>query len=329
MINYIDKVGFYVLEFEFGNIYGMSVVCSDVLFEVLMLICLCGEFVYMVQLGVFWGICFVVGLLYFYFVEEGFVWVVLVDGELLYVNMGDLVLLFYGWGYLIVDVLDILVEVIDVLVLQYFNWDDLIMQVGGSGNLSCLVGGFFGFEGSIFFVIIVVLFIVVYILCSDVGVLFWLVVILYFLVDEVCVLNLGLLLMILCLIDLLVIWVLCSWVVVQVCCIGWFVGFGEECISCVLSVMYVDLFWCWMVNELVELVLMLCFIFVQCFIVIVGELLLYYFVCWCLIIVVDLLCSGGMKVIEVVQCVGYILDVVFSCVFKVYFGYVLSEVCNQ
>lgn len=328
MPSHIDKAGFHAPESGSGNAYGMTAARSDVLSEVLTLIRLRGELVYTAQLGAPWGIRFAAGPSHFHFVEEGAAWVVPLEGEPLRVNTGDLVLLPHGRGHSIVDALDTPAQAIDVLAPQHFNRDDLTMQVGGSGAPSRLVGGFFGFEGSTLPAITAALPTVVHIPRSDTGAPPWLAAISHFLVDEAKVPNPGSSLMISRLIDLLVIRALRSWAAAQARRTGWLAGLGEERISRALSAMHADPFRRWTVNELAEIALMSRSIFAQRFTATVGEPPLHYLARWRLTIAADMLRSGGLKVTEAAQRVGYTSDAAFSRAFKAHFGYAPSEARN-
>ncbi len=325
MTIHLSNAGFHASESESGAAYGMSAARSDVLSEVLTLIRLRGELVYTAHLGAPWGIGFTPGPAHFHFVEEGTAWVIPSGGEAVRVHAGGLVLLPHGQGHLVVDTPDTPAEAIDALASQCFNRQDLTMRVGGAGASSRLVGGFFGFEGSTLPAITSALPTVVHIPCGDAGPPPWLAAISHFLVDEARVPNPGSSLMISRLIDLLVIRALRSWASTQTRRKGWLAGLGEERISRALSAMHADPFRRWTVNDLAEVALMSRSIFAQRFAATVGEPPLHYLARWRLTIAADLLRSGGMKVTEAAQRVGYASDAAFSRAFKAHFGYAPSE----
>lgn len=305
--------------------YGMSAARTDVLSEVLKLIRLRGELVYTAHLGAPWGIRYMAGPSHFHFVEEGAGWVVPPDGEPLRVSAGDLVLLPHGRGHTIVDTLDTPPEAIDVLAVNGFNRDDLTLRAGGAGTQTRLVGGFFSFEGSVLPAVASALPTVVHIPRGEAGAPPWLAAISHFLVDEARVANPGSSLMISRLIDLLVVRALRSWAAGQTQRTGWLAGLGEERISRALTAMHADPARRWTVNDLAEIALMSRSIFAQRFAATVGEPPLHYLARWRLTIAADLLRSGGLKVTEAAQHVGYASDAAFSRAFKAMFGYAPSE----
>jgi AraC-like DNA-binding protein len=329
MADHVENAELHALKSESRCGYGMSAARSDVLSEVLKLIRLRGELVYSAHLGAPWGIRFLAGPSHFHFVEEGAGWVIPLDGEAIRVDAGDLVLLPHGLGHSFVESLDTPAEAIDVLATHGFNRDDLTLRVGGAGASSRLVGGFFGFEGSVLPAVISALPTVVHIPRGDAGAAPWLAAISHFLVDEARVANPGSSLMISRLIDLLVIRALRSWASTQTHRTGWLAGLGEERISRALTAMHADPFRRWTVNDLAEVALMSRSIFAQRFAATVGEPPLHYLARWRLTIAADLLRSGGMKVTEAAQHVGYASDAAFSRAFKAHFGYAPSEARGQ
>lgn len=129
------------------------------------------------------------------------------------------------------------------------------------------------------------------------------------------------------LVDVLVVSIIWGWVecvcsdvsgwIVVVCCllVGW-----------VLVVVY-QYFECdWLVNELVVLMGVLCFSFIEKFLVMVGEILVKYVVCVKMFQVCYWIVCDGLWVVVVVNWLGYDLEVLFSCVFKCIIGYLFSVV---
>jgi len=327
--DHAGPAGFHAPKSGSGHTYGMTAARSDVLSEVLTLIRLRGELVYTAHLGAPWGIRFAAGPAHFHFVELGMAWVLPAEGGAVCVKEGDLVLLPHGRGHTIVDAPDSPAEAIDALAPHRFNRDDLTLRVGGGGVASRLVGGFFGFEGSPLPAITAALPTVVHIPRNDAGAPPWLAAISHFLVDEARVPDPGSSLMISRLIDLLVIRALRSWAATQTRRTGWLAGLGEERISRALSAMHGDPFRSWTVNDLAEVALMSRSTFAQRFASTVGEPPLHYLARWRLTIAADLLRSGGMKVTEAAQHVGYASDAAFSRAFKAHFGYAPSEARSQ
>jgi len=329
MIDHIGQAEFHAPKSGSRGAYGMTAPRSDVLSEVLTLIRLRGELVYTAHLGAPWGIRFAAGPAHFHFVEVGTAWVIPSEGDAVCVNAGDLVLLPHGRGHTIAHAPDSPAEAIDALAPDHFNREDLTLRIGGDGAASRLVSGFFGFEGSALPAITAALPVVVHIPRGDGVTPPWLSAISHFLVDEARVPNPGSSLMISRLIDLLVIRALRSWAAAQTRRTGWLAGLGEERISRALSAMHADPFRRWTVNDLAEVALMSRSIFAQRFAATVGEPPLHYLARWRLTIAADLLRSGGMKVTEAAQRVGYASDAAFSRAFKAHFGYAPSEARGQ
>lgn len=324
MDDHVGQAESHALKSGSGRTYGMSAARSDLLSEVLTLIRLRGELVYSAELGAPWGIRFGPGPAHFHFVESGTAWVIPTNGEPVHLQAGDLVLLPHGLGHTIADALDSTGEAIDALAPDHFNRDDLTFRLG-VGSSCRMVCGYFSFEGSPLPAITAALPIVVHIPRGDAATPAWLAAISHFLVDEARVPDPGSSLMISRLIDLLVIRALRSWAATQTRRQGWLAGLGEERISRALSAMHADPLRRWTVQELASVALMSRSIFAQRFASTVGEPPLHYLARWRLTLSADLLRSGGMKVTEAAQRIGYASDAAFSRAFKAHFGYAPSE----
>lgn len=325
MNGYTFQADFHAPKSESTHAYGMSAARSDVLSEVLTLIRLRGELVYTAYLDSPWGIRFAPGPAHFHFVEMGTAWLIPHEGDAVCLTAGDLVLLPHGRGHTIAHDPESPGQAIDVLAPEHFNRDDLTLTIG-NGDTECrIVGGFFGFEGSPLPAITAALPLVIHIPRGEGTAPPWLAAISHFLVDEARVPDPGSSLMISRLIDLLVIRALRSWAATQTLRKGWLAGLGEERISRALSAMHADPFRRWTVNELAAVALMSRSVFAQRFAATVGEPPLHYLARWRLTISADLLRSGGLKVTEAAQRIGYASDAAFSRAFKAHFGYAPSE----
>ena len=307
----------------------MSAARNDVLSEVLTLIRLRGELVYTAFLGEPWGLQFNPGLAHFHFIETGEVWVTPTGEKPTRIRHGDLILLPLGKGHVITDALGSPTENIGVVAAEHFDRDELVLRHGGSGPVTQLVGGFFGFEGSSLPAVMLALPPVIHIPRGDAGAAPWLEAISRFLVAEAKQPNPGSSLMISRLIDLLVIRTLRSWAASEANRTGWLGGLGEERIGRVLSAMHADPFRRWTVHSLAEIARMSRSIFAERFTAAVGEPPLRYLSRWRLTIAADLLRSGGLKVTEVAYRSGYASDAAFSRAFKSHFGYAPSEARSQ
>ncbi|WP_232834399.1 AraC family transcriptional regulator [Rhodoferax ferrireducens] len=305
--------------------YGMTAARTDVLSEVLTLIRLRGELVYTAELGAPWGIRYAPGPAHFHFVEQGTLWVLAAGTEPMCLDAGDLVLLPHGNGHVIADDPGTSPTNIDWLTTQHFNRDDLSFRFGGVGMQTKLVGGFFSFEGSPLPAIMSALPTVIHIPRVPGGAQPWLAAISHFLVEEAHQPYPGSSLMISRLIDLLVIRALRSWAAGHAQRGGWLGGLGEQRIGRALSAIHGDPFRRWTVQALADIALMSRSIFAERFVSTVGEPPLHYVTRWRMTIAADLIRSGGLKVTEAAQRVGYASDAAFSRAFKAHFGHAPSE----
>jgi AraC-like DNA-binding protein len=89
--------------------------------------------------------------------------------------------------------------------------------------------------------------------------------------------------------------------------------------------MHADPYRDWNVDALASIAAMSRSVFAERFTAKVGEPPLRYLTRWRLTIAADLLRTGGLKVTEAAQRVGYASDAAFSRAFKAHFGYAPSE----
>jgi AraC-like DNA-binding protein len=303
----------------------MSAAQNDVLSEVLTLIRLRGELVYTAFLGEPWGLQFQSGAGHFHFVKTGTAWVAPTGGKPTRVSEGDLVLLPLGKGHILADVLGSPVEKIEVVAVEHFDREKLVLSYGGGGYITQIVSGFFSFEGSPLPAVMSALPPTIHIPRGDAGSPAWLEAISNFLVSEAQQADPGCSLMISRLIDLLVIRTLRSWAATEANRIGWLGGLGEEGIGRVLSAMHADPFHHWTVRAFAKIAGMSRSTFAEHFTRAVGEPPLRYLSRWRLTLAADLLRSSGLKVTEVAYRSGYASDAAFSRAFKAHFGYAPSE----
>jgi transcriptional regulator GlxA family with amidase domain len=126
-------------------------------------------------------------------------------------------------------------------------------------------------------------------------------------------------------IDLLVIRTLRTWAASRPTNLGWLGGLAEERIGRALSAMHADPYRDWNVDALASIAAMSRSVFAERFTAKVGGPPLRYLTRWRLTIAADLLRTGGLKVTEAAQRVGYASDAAFSRAFKAHFGYAPSE----
>ncbi|NGZ83730.1 AraC family transcriptional regulator [Duganella aceris] len=310
---------------ENDNHYGMAATRTDVLSQVLTLIRLRGELVYSANLRGPWGIAFAKGAAHFHFIEHGEAWVRTPGAEPIHVKQGDMLLLPHGTGHLICDDPATPQVGIDVIIDRHFDRARSVLDYGGDGAATRVVGGLFNFEGGSLAAVMAALPIVVHIRSEAGKTPDWLDAIAHFLVKESHEVEPGSSLMISRLIDLLVIRTLRTWAANQATPSSWLGGLGEERIGRVLSAIHADPYRAWSVHELAGIAAMSRSIFAERFTARVGEAPLHYVKRWKLTLAADMLATGGLKVTQAAQRTGYTSDAAFSRAFKAHFGYAPSE----
>jgi len=326
MSEYDLPAAFHARSSNSGNEYGMAATRVDVLSQVLTLIRLRGELVYSGALMGARGIAFAPGPSHFYYVEEGTLSVGLPGIEPVRLEAGDLVLLPHGTGHTIADGPAIPVQQIEAMAPPCFDGTRLTLRCGeGEITAARFIGGFFRFEGGPLPSVLSALPPLIHIPRQESGAPAWLQAISHFLIDEAHEARPGAALMISRLIDLLVIRTLRTWAASRPTNHGWLAGLAEERIGRVLSAMHADPYRDWNVEALASIAAMSRSIFTARFASTVGEPPLRYLTRWRLTIAADLLRTGGLKVTEAAQRVGYSSDAAFSRAFKAHFGYAPSE----
>jgi AraC-like DNA-binding protein len=305
--------------------YGMAATRTDVLSQVLTLIRLRGELVYSANLRGPWGIGFAKGAAHFHFIEHGEAWVKTPGADPVHVKQGDMLLLPHGTGHLICDDPATPQVGIDVIIGQHFDRARSVLDYGGDGAVTRIVGGLFNFEGGSLAAVMGALPILVHIPSEAGKTPDWLDAIAHFLVKESHEVEPGSSLMISRLIDLLVIRTLRTWAANQAAPSNWLGGLGEERIGRVLSAIHADPYRAWSVHALAGIAAMSRSIFAERFTERVGEAPLHYVKRWKLTLAADMLATGGLKVTQAAQRTGYTSDAAFSRAFKAHFGYAPSE----
>lgn len=306
--------------------YSMAATRSDVLSQVLTLIRLRGELVYSAELAGAWGIAFPKGHSHFHFVEQGTLWVRTPGAPPLQVNAGDLLLLPHGTGHTICGAPDTPARAIEAILPQHFDAERAVLRIGDGAPDCRVLGGFFHFEGGSLAAIMAALPVVVHVPSVEGKTPGWLDAIAHFLIKESHEAEPGSSLMISRLIDLLVIRTLRSWAANRGHHGGWLGGMGEERIGRVLSAIHAHPYRPWTVHALADIAAMSRSIFAERFTARVGEAPLHYIKRWKLTLAADMLATGGLKVTQAAQRIGYASDAAFSRAFKAQFGYAPSEV---
>ena len=305
--------------------YGMAATRADVLSQVLTLIRLRGELVYSARLQAPWSIDFPKGAAHFYFVEAGTLRVKTSDTTPIAAHQGDMLLLPHGTGHLICDDLGTPPVEISGLIGEHFDREKSVLDYGGDGPTTRLVGGLFHFEGGSLAAIMAALPLVVHIPGEDGKTSDWLHALTHFLVKESHEAEPGSSLMISRLIDLLVIRTLRSWAASQTHARSWVGALGDERIGRALNAVHAAPFHQWTVGELAGIAAMSRSIFAERFSERVGEAPLQYVKRLKLTMAADMLASGGVRVTQAAERIGYASDAAFSRAFKAQFGYAPSE----
>jgi AraC-like DNA-binding protein len=309
--------------------YGMAATRTDVLSQVLTLIRLRGELVYSAQLRAPWSIAFPKGAAHFYFVEAGTMWLKASGAEPMAIRQGDMLLLPHGTGHLIYDDPDTPPADIGGLIGEHFDRDKSVLDYGGSGATSHVVGGLFHFEGGSLAAIMAALPLVVHIPCEEGKTPDWLFALTHFMVKESHEVAPGSSLMISRLIDLLVIRTLRTWAASQAHPGSWVGALGDERIGRALSAVHAAPYHHWTVEGLASIATMSRSIFAERFMARVGEAPLQYVKRLKLTLAADMLASGGLRVTQAAERIGYASDAAFSRAFKAQFGYAPSETSQR
>ncbi|MDB5988977.1 MAG: AraC family transcriptional regulator [Herbaspirillum sp.] len=309
--------------------YGMAATRSDVLSQVLTLIRLRGELVYSARLRAPWSITFPKGAAHFYFVESGTLWVKTLGAEPIAVNQGDMLLLPHGTGHLICDNPATPSEEIGSLIGEHFDREKSVLDYGGEGVPIHVVGGLFHFEGGSLAAIMAALPLVVHIPSEQGKTPDWLHALTHFLVKESHEVEPGSSLMISRLIDLLVIRTLRTWAASQAHPSSWIGALGDERIGRALNAIHAAPYHPWTVEGLAGLAAMSRSIFSERFTARVGEAPLHYVKRLKLTLAADMLASGGLRVTQAAERIGYGSDAAFSRAFKAQFGYAPSEASQR
>jgi AraC-like DNA-binding protein/mannose-6-phosphate isomerase-like protein (cupin superfamily) len=309
--------------------FGRSATRTDVLSQVLTLIRLRGELVYSANLRAPWSLAFSKGAAHFHFIAHGEVWVTTPGAEPILVKRGDLVLLPHGTGHVISNEPDGIPVEVNSIIEKHFDSTRSLLDYGGEGAVSRIVGGQFNFEGGSLAAVMAALPMVVHIASEDGNTPDWLDAIAHFLVKEAHEIEPGSSLMISRLIDLLVIRTLRTWAANQARPKSWLGGLGEERIGRVLSAIHADPYHAWSLSELANIAVMSRSIFAERFTARVGEAPLQYVKRWKLTLAADMLTTGELKVTQAAQRSGYSSDAAFSRAFKAQFGYAPSQVRHR
>ena len=309
--------------------YGMAATRADVLSQVLTLIRLRGELVYSARLRAPWSIAFPKGAAHFYYAETGTMWVRAEGAEPLAMGQGDMLLLPHGTGHLICDDPATPPAEIDSLIGEHFDRDKSVLDYGGDGAPTRIVGGLFHFEGGSLAAIIAALPLMVHIPSEEGRTPDWLHALTHFLVKESHEVEPGSSLMISRLIDLLVIRTLRTWAASQTHPRSWVGALGDERIGHALSAIHAAPYHHWTVERLAGIATMSRSIFAERFVARVGEAPLQYVKRLKLTLAADMLASGGLRVTQVADRTGYASDAAFSRAFKAQFGYAPSEASRR
>jgi AraC-like DNA-binding protein len=329
MISHIQEPVFHDRSSGKAPDYGMAATRADVLSQVLTLIRLRGELVYSARLRAPWSITFPKGAAHFYFVETGTMWVKTLSAEPIAISQGDMLLLPHGAGHLICDNPATQPEEIGNLIDGHFDRDKSVLDYGGDGIPARIIGGLFHFEGGSLAAIMAALPLVVHIPSEEGKTPDWLYALTHFLVRESHEVEPGSSLMISRLIDLLVIRTLRTWAANQTRPSSWVGALGDERIGRALSAIHAAPYHPWTVEGLAGISAMSRSIFAERFTARVGESPLHYVKRLKLTLAADMLASGGLRVTQAAERIGYASDAAFSRAFKAQFGYAPSEASQR
>lgn len=295
---------------------------SDLLSQVLTLIRLRGELIFLADLTSPWALQFDAGSAYFHVVSEGEMDVEASDGRRARAVAGDLLVLPQGRGHVIGINGAQPVPLRDVLAEQGRD-DSLAVRLGGNGPLCRLVTGAFRFEGDNMPSMLAVLPSVIHIPKSlradEDG---WLEGIAGFLLAEARASHPGAALMISRLIDILVIRAMRIWVRTSPPeNRGWLGALADARISRALKAIHDEPFRQRTVAELAGIAGMSRSSFADRFATLIGAAPLHYQTRWRLLLANEMLKRADTRVSEVARRIGYDSDAAFSRAFKAQFGH--------
>lgn len=296
---------------------------SDVLSQVLKLIRLRGDHVFLGELGSATEVNFPPGPASFLHMRTGQLSLSLAHDDPVLLRPGDFVLLPHALGHTIgsesgrksLQCFEAAVDFTPSGGAQALTWatDD---GVAGS-----FLAGSFYFDGAPLRSLLTGLPRLIHLTCDKVNEPPWLASISHFLDVESRSAGPGSSLMISRLIDLLVIRTLRMWVSRQADRVGWLSGLSDERVGRALNAMHREPNRTWTVSTLAETAMMSRSMFSDRFKAVVGLPPLRYLARWRLTIAADLLRGGTLKVTEVAHSAGYGSEAAFSRAFKEAFGY--------
>ncbi|WP_397452884.1 AraC family transcriptional regulator [Pseudomonas sp. NA-150] len=266
----------------------------DLLSQILTLIRLNGESVYLSEHQAPWSTGYPAGVSHFHVVRSGSVSVMPQGGVAIQAGQGDLLLLPHGVGHVISH---------------------------GDQQPTQLMSGTFTLHGPMLSSLIAALPAVIHIRSEDGNAPDWLQAMTYFMMAETHVSMPGSTLMISRIIDLLVIRTLRTWADGHVSIGGWVGALADERMSRTLSAIHSDPQKPWTVIGLAQIAGMSRSVFVERFTAMVGESPHRYVSRWRLTLAATLLASGSVRVSEAAFKVGYASEAGFSRAFKAHFGY--------
>lgn len=294
----------------------------DLLSQVLTLIRLRGELIFLADVTAPWALRFDAGSAYFHIVSDGEMVVEASDGRKVHATAGDLLVLPQGRGHLIGTDRAPPAAVSAVLEAQISD-DNLAIRLGGNGPLTRLVTGAFRFEGDNMPSMLAVLPSVIHIPQTlrddDSG---WLEGLAHFLLAEATASHPGASLMISRLIDVLVIRAMRIWVrTAPPENRGWLGALADVRISRALKTIHDEPFRRRTVAELATIAGMSRSSFAERFATLIGAAPLHYQTRWRLLLANEMLKRADTRVSEVARRIGYDSDAAFSRAFKAQFGH--------
>ena len=313
---------------EFSRLAGEVTTRTDVLSQMLALMRLRGETVYVIATDRPTTHSYAPGHAHFYFVERGSFWIGSDGDAPMCLFEGDLLLLPHGLGHTVSNTRAGLNA-----PSQYLHPWNPLQQPASEPDIGLeraessirVVGGMFHFEAAPMPAILSSLPYRLYLPRGDRPNPSWLTGLAHFLVEEMDASMPGSTLMVSRLIDLLVIRALRTWIASRLNNNGWLGGLKDDRIARSLGAIHAHPARNWSVHALAEIANMSRSIFAEKFVQTVGLPPMRYLTRWKLSLAADLLKSDGLKVTQVALRVGYESDAAFSRAFKAQHGYPPSE----
>jgi AraC-like DNA-binding protein len=293
----------------------------DLLSQMLDLVRLRGQLVFLAELNHPWALRFDAGSPYFYVVLEGSLTVQVPEEASVHAIAGDLIMLPRGVGHILDSGGEAITANANDLMQEQFTIERLGLRHGGDGERTKAIGGVFNFESASVPWVVSALPAVIHIKKSGGQTGGWLEGLAHFMMMEALTVHPGSSVMISRLIDVLIVRVIRTWAQNKNASdTGWLGALADLRISNALKAIHDDPFRKWSVADLARNAGMSRSSFAERFASLVKEAPLSYQSRWRLTLAHGMLRQANARVSDVARRVGYESEAAFSRAFKAEFG---------